>query len=211
MKKMCECCRKREAEISFPYSRKLCRLCFSNVLEKRCRNDLSASKAIDNIIGEKKVLLLDDKSLESAAAGIFLSRIITDKRVIFITKKCSAISPEFDYRDIINYAKKNRIKCVAVPWQIEFEDEMLLNLVIEGKKAITGPANKKSGIVFIKVLRNAASSEIYEYARRISGRKPRKIKKSPLHNIIESFERKYPGIKFSILSSADFFRKISGE
>jgi hypothetical protein len=211
MKKMCECCRKREAEISFPYSRSLCRLCFSNLLEKRCRNDLSLPGAIDSIIGEKKVLVLDDKSLESEAAGIFLSRIITDRRVRFITKKCSTISPEFDYDKIIRYAKNNSIKCVAVPWQIELEDEMLLSSVIEGKKAKIGAVDKKSGVVFIKLLRNASSAEIYEYARRISERKPRKIKKSPVYEMMESLEKKYAGVKFSILSSADFFRKISGK
>jgi len=209
---LCEGCRKREAEVSFRYSRKLCRLCFSKALERRCRNDLAYSGAIDRIIGARAVVLLDDGTLESEAARIFLSKIITDKRVKFIIRKCrKPDSSIFEDRDEIDFAKKKSSKCIAVPWSIEREDALFLESQISGKKKRIGAVQKENGIIFIKIFRNATRNEMREYAKRLSKRKLSGEERSPVYRMTESLEKKYPGIKFSILSSANFLQKISGK
>ena len=199
---------KVKGEIKLPYlGHLLCKRCFCNLIQRRVKKEIKQKKIIEE--GDK-ILLIDDKSIESEISELMLNSIY--KRVKIIKKQVNNYKISELSKSTNLLIKKEKIKKVVIPWSLDDEIIYFTNCVFSGKKRNRLWHYKDKGIIFIKLLRNVLESECDLFAScnnlkfKRSPEKDKKIK--DIKKLVNKINKKHCETKFSLLKSIDKLNNI---
>ena len=173
-----------------------CRGCFQKIIQKRVRKEIRIKDLIEK---DDKILVINDGSAEGKLASHILKEIINDLPVIITVKRKKYTLGE----EIIGKYNK-----VIIPWNADKEGEYLLNCFFEKKKPIYLSHFLKKRKAYVKLFIHVLHSEIIEYCKikKISFSEIKKESKTT--EILNSLQKEYPEIKFSLVKSAEGLKNI---
>ena len=206
---LCQKCKKANGEIKLPYlSLKLCKACFCKLIEKRVKKEIRSKKLINE---KEKILLLDNNSKESRISEHII-RAAYNNRIDLLKVKVNALKIGPLSEKTKEIIKKNRIKQVIIPWNLD--DEIIYfteNLFKRGDFKFLGHFTQDE-IFYIKLLRNVLESECLLFAKCKKFKFKKRIKKDKhrreIKNMLDKINKKHSETKFSLLKSIDNLIKI---
>lgn len=206
---LCQKCNKAKAEIKLPYlSLRLCKACFCRLIEKRVKKEIRSKELINE---KEKILLLDNNSKESRISEHILNTAYNN-RLNLIKVKVSKFETGFVNKKVKKVIKKNKIKQVVIPWNLD--DEIIYfteNLFSKGNFNYIGHFTQDE-IFYIKLLRNVLESECLLFAKCKKFKFKKRIKKDKnrreIKNMLDKIDKKHSETKFSLLKSIDSLIKI---
>ncbi|MEK6916373.1 MAG: hypothetical protein AABW92_01390 [Nanoarchaeota archaeon] len=172
-----------------------CDSCFQKIIEKRVRKEIRTNNLIDK---DDKILILDNGSAESQLSSYLLKRIIKDLPVKITIKK-------LDYTH--GKALSGDFNKIIVPWNADLEDEYFLSCIFQNKEIEFLGHYKIDNKTYVKLFLPVLSSEVEVFAKIKKLDFKKNTKKSITQDMMDKLEKEYPETKFSLLSSAEQFRK----
>ena len=194
-KNICEICNKNKKLESLSFmTQKLCKTCYSRIIEKRIRKNIRTKKLINP---HEKICIIDDGSINSKII-IYMMKIMKEKMPIEISilrlkKKNESLS----WVEKLKFMKYDRI---LYPINSDNYSENFLNSFF-GKNY--KPIKKNTKEVFI--LDNISGKECFYFAKfkgLISD-----DAKMPTYSL-DRFDEPYPETKHSFRKSIELFEKI---
>lgn len=163
-----------------------CDKCFLEIIEKRVRKEIRTNNLINK---NDKILILNDSSYSSILNEYLIKKIIYNPKIKI--KKIKKYNP------IFNYDKKNTYNKIVIPWLLDDEIKSLLESFFKNTK------NKIANNTKIKPLISITKDEAKTFLNilKIKNNIITKNDENELTKMIENFEKKYPGTKFSLLKS----------
>jgi|SaaInlStandDraft_4_1057021.scaffolds.fasta_scaffold68808_1 hypothetical protein len=166
---------------------------FLEIIEKRVRKEIRTNKLIEK---KDRILIIDNNSPESVVSKYLLKKIIKDLPVKIEVKK-------IDFEIGMNI--EGKYDKIIVPWCIDKEDEYFLNCITNNIKQIYLGNYELKTKKYVKLLLPLLYSEIVTYAKFKKFKFLEKDNQSDVGNMIDSLEKEYPEIKFSLLKSIKTF------
>ena len=201
---LCQKCKKAKGEIKLPYlGLKLCKGCFCKLIERRVKKEIRSKELINE---KEKILLLDNNSKEARISEHILNATYNN-RLNLIKVKVNNFKLGCLDRKIEGFIKKNKIKQVIIPWNLDNEIIYFTeNLFKRGDFKFLGNF-RQNKIFYIKLLRNILESECLLFARC----KKFKFKEKPeedkqrkdIKNMLNRINKKHAETKFSLLKSIE--------
>lgn len=178
---------KKEADVRLP-NLSACTSCFEKIIEKRIRKEIRQNSLIEK---NDSILIVDDSSAESAVMIYLIDGILKDLPVkISIRKQKYSIGDEI----------KGNFSKIIIPWNTDKEGNYLISGVFENKKLKYLGNFRIKTKTYIKPLLHVLHEETAIFA------KNRRLEFSDKHegeDILDSLEKEYPEIKFSLMKSAE--------
>lgn len=186
MGKINNLCLKCKKKPFFNDVNKFCHSCFFEVIEKRVRRFVRGKNFFKK---NYKVLFVDDSSAEAKVGKYLFNSIFKNfpLKMTVVKKQLSRLSPH----DFKEYDK------IIIPWNLDIDAEGFLLDIFNNTCQIVDDNCK-----FVKLLSSLTKEEVELFAKR-KGFKFSKNNISHASNIIDVFEKKYPGTKFSIVRSKE--------
>jgi len=201
---LCQKCKKAKGEIKLPYlGLILCKGCFCKLIKRRVKKEIR----LKNLINEKEKILLVDNNSKEARISEHILNTTYNNRLNLIKVKVSDFKLSFLNNKIKESIKKNKIKQVIIPWNLENEIIYFTeNLFNKDDFKFVGHF-KQNKIHYIKLLRNVLDSECLLFARCKKFKfkdKPEKDKQRKyIKNILDKIDKKHAETKFSLLKSIE--------
>jgi len=201
---LCQKCKKAKGEIKLPYlGLILCKGCFCKLIKRRVKKEIR----LKNLINEKeKILLLDNNSKEARISEHILNTTYNN-RLNLIKVKVSDFKLGFLNNKIKEIIKKNKIKQVIIPWNLENEIIYFTeNLFNKGDFKYIGHFTQNK-ISYIKLLRNILESECLLFAKckkfKFKDKLEKDKQRKDIKNMLDKINKKHAETKFSLLKSID--------
>ncbi len=199
---LCQKCNRAKAEIKLPYlGLRLCKGCFCKLIERRVKKEIRSKKLINE---KEKVLLLDNNSKE-ARISEHIIKTAYNHRVELLKVKVNLLKIGFLSREVKEIIKKNKIKQVIIPWNLD--DEIIYfseNLFNKGNFNYLSHF-KQNKTSYIKLLRNVLESECLLFARYRKFKFKKKTEKDKqrkdIKKMLDKINKKHAETKFSLLKS----------
>ena len=170
------------------YHRDFCRPCFQKIIEKRIRKYVRLNKMFSK---NDNILVIGDLT-EHLLKGILKDLPVN------ITKKNFA-SP-FS-KQVKDFAKKNKINKIVIPWTLDNEIEYFLDNWTH-KKTTYDLFGEMKG--YVKLFKPVMEEELEKFAK-IKRIKFRAAKKN---HLLDKIEKQYPGSKFGMANSIEEMKGI---
>ena len=168
-------------------NKSFCDSCFCEIVEKRVRKEIRINQLYQR---NDKILIIDDDSYKSAINKYILKKIIQDPTIKFGIKKVRS------FNETVDYDKEKKYSKIAIPWVLDNEITSYLKSRFEDKKIETLHSKKT-----IKPLVAITKEEAKTFANIRKLKYVKKDKKDDAEDMIDRFDKKYPGTKFGILKT----------